>query len=215
MKNSLFAPDGVYAKVMNWIWDVLLISVYWCLCCIPVITAGAATSAAYYAAAKCIRAGEGKVTSNFFHAFRLNLKESTLFTILYLFVFSFLVFDCVYIFNDNQIPLVVLYVFYGMIILTVVSALYLFIFNSRFTLQKFQLFRMAVLSTFRHFISTLLLLILLIAMLAGIYLMPWGILLFPGIMFYLFTYILEPVMRKHMAPPEDGEEDKWYYFNKN
>lgn len=215
MKQSLFAPDGHYAKIMNWIWDVLVISVLWLLCCIPLFTIGAATSAAYYAAAKAIRAGEKKAAAAFFTAFRLNFKQSTFFTVLYGLVLLLLIFDCVYLFHTDQFPLVVLYLFYGMVLLTIGTGQYLFVFLSRFSLKKFQLFRMAVLCSFRHLISTILLLALLTSMIVGMYLMPWGILLFPGTVFYVQTYLMEPIMRKYMPEPGSGEEDKWYYFNKN
>ncbi len=214
MKKSLFATDGTYAKIMNWIWDVIVISVLWVICSIPIITAGAATSAAYYAAAKAVRAGEGKAFSAFFHAFRQNFKQTAFFSVLYCLILLVLLFDSVYCYNNAQIPLIVLYLFYCMILLSIVSAQYLFTFISRFSLSKFQLFRMAVLCSFRHIISTILLLVLLVAMAVGVYLMPWGVLAFPGILFYLTSYVMEPIMRKYMASPEPGEEDKWYYFNK-
>lgn len=213
MEKSLFATDGVYARVMNRLWNYMIISLLWLLCCIPIVTIGASCTAAYFAATKVIRGREGKAISEFFHAFRLNLKQGLLFTLIYGIVLAVLLLECYYIYHDSSIALSVLYLFYGMVLVLVASGQYLHAFLSRFTLGKFALFRMAALATFRHLISTILLLLLLAVTAVGIYLMPWGIFIFPGLMFWLKSYIMEPVLRKYMPPREeaDPDEQKWYY----
>ena len=61
MTKHIFSPDGLYARVMNGFWNILVLSVLWMLCCLPVVTLGAASTAAYYAAAKVIRRKTGKI----------------------------------------------------------------------------------------------------------------------------------------------------------
>lgn len=212
-KKSIFATDGVYARIMNFIWKLLMISILWVVCCIPVVTAGASCAAAYYAAAKVIRGGEGKVISEFFHAFRTNFRQSAVFSVIYAIVLAVLLLECYYLYFNSEVSLPVLYLFYGMVLVLVSNIQYLFSFMSRFTLTKFELFRMATLCSFRHLITTILLLMLFAAMCIAVYLMPWGILVFPGVMFLIKTYPMERVMRKYMPTPEDGdtETQKWYY----
>lgn len=213
MEKSLFATDGIYARVMNRLWNYIIISLLWLVCCIPVVTIGASSAAAYFAAAKVIRGREGKAIGEFFHAFRLNLKQGIVFTLIYGIVLAILFLECFYLYHDSSISLSILYLFYGMVLVLVASGQHLFACLSRFTLGKFALFRMAALATFRHLISTILLLLLLAVTALGIYLMPWGIFLFPGIMFWLKSYIMEPVLRKYMPPREEADPDaqKWYY----
>jgi hypothetical protein len=45
------------------------------------------------------------------------------------------------------------------------------------------------------------------------YLMPWAILVIPGVYMYVLTFPMERVLRK-LAPPvaeESEEAEKWYY----
>lgn len=213
MERSLFAADGIYARVMNRLWNYIIISLLWLLCCIPVVTVGASCTAAYFTAAKVIRGKEGKPISEFFHAFRLNIKQGICFTVIYGAVLAVLLLECYYLYQQSSVPLPVLYLFYGMVLVLIASGQYLFTCLSRFTLGNFALFRMAALATFRHLISTILLLLLLAVTAVAVYLMPWGIFIFPGLMFWLKSYITEPVLRKYMPPREeaDSDEQKWYY----
>lgn len=212
MEKSLFSPDGIYARVMNWIWDILVISVLWVLCCIPVITIGAASAAAYYTAAKVIRGGEGKAVTEFFRAFRMNFKQSVPFSLGYVLLTVVALLECYYIYFDSSYPLAVLYLFYGMVLVLVASAQYLFALLSRFTMPKFALLRMAVVCGFRHLLTTIILLLLLALTGIGVYLMPWGILVFPGLMFLGKTCLMERILFRYMDPPETEEDkQKWFY----
>ncbi len=205
--------NGPYARFMNFLWNMIVISALWVLCCIPVITIGPATLAAYYAAAKSVRHHTGTVAAEFFSAFRQNFKQAALFTLFYGAVLCFLVIDCVYIYNTPSIPLPVLYLFYFLVLLTAADAIYLFPCMSRFAMGNFPMFRMSALLLTRHFLSTILLLLLSALTVLGVYLMPWGLFLFPGLGFYLMTYVMEPVLLSVSPKPEPGSEEaqKWYY----
>ena len=83
MKNSLFDPE-------NWIWkpfgrlaDFLILSGLWLLCCVPVVTAGAACAALYDCAARCMIGEEREMLSRFFRTFRRELKLGSLSFILW------------------------------------------------------------------------------------------------------------------------------------
>ena len=211
-EKSLFAMNGPYARVMNWLWNIIVISVLWVICCIPIVTIGASSAAAYYTAAKVIRGKEGTAAREFFHAFATNWKQSAFFSVVYVLVLAVVLLECYYLYHEPDVSLTFLYVFYVMALLVVANMQYLFPCMSRFTLGKFQLFRMATLLSFRHLITTILLLLLFAAMCIGVYLMPWGVFLFPGLMFLVKTYPMERVLRKSMPEPETEEEkQKWYY----
>lgn len=62
-----------------WVWlstlvDVCGLSLLWLALCLPLITAGPATAALYYAVVKCVRGREGGAFGYFFRSFRDNLK---------------------------------------------------------------------------------------------------------------------------------------------
>ncbi len=212
--HKFFDMDGLFARVMNRLWEFILISLLWIVCSIPLITAGAATTAAYYAMAKVVRHHTGKIFPEFFKSFRANFKQSFGFTVLYAMLLVFLVLDCAYFFgNEAQGSLMLLYLFYFMILMVIAHGAYLFPFLSRFQMTGFQLFRMAAIAMFRHLISTILLLLLLAALLLGIYLMPWGLLVFPGAVIYVQSFLMERILRKYTPTPEEGSEEaqKWFY----
>ncbi len=53
------------------------LNVLWFLCCLPVVTAGASTTALFYVTLKVAKDEEGNITKAFFHAFRQNFKKAT------------------------------------------------------------------------------------------------------------------------------------------
>ena len=60
------------------IFDCMCLSILWLSCCLPVFTAGAATTALYETVYRYIRKDEGKLLKTFFGAFRENWKRSTI-----------------------------------------------------------------------------------------------------------------------------------------
>lgn len=70
--------------------DVLLCSVYFTLCSIPVFTAGASATAMHYALRRSI-AGEGTPTRDFFTAFRREFRQATGIWLIYLLIFAGLI----------------------------------------------------------------------------------------------------------------------------
>lgn len=57
--------------------NVIYLSVLWFICCIPVVTIGASTTAYCYIMNKLIWNNEGYITKGFFKAFKENFKKST------------------------------------------------------------------------------------------------------------------------------------------
>lgn len=62
---------------LNKMTDLILLNVLWLLCCLPVLTAGAATTAAYYVSITSIRCGDGYVIRRFFGSFKKNFRQIT------------------------------------------------------------------------------------------------------------------------------------------
>ena len=212
MLDELFSLNGPYARAMNWLWNMLVISILWAVCCIPVFTIGAASTAAYYAAAKCVRRHTGKVVSEFFSSFRVNFRQATVLTLLWGCLMILLVFECFYLYSDPQVPLAVLYLFYFLLAAALSCTMYLWPCLSRFAKKNLQFIQMAVILTFRHVISTILLFLLLLFLCLALYLMPWGILVFPGCMFWAQTFLMEKILLQNSPKPSTPEEaEKWYY----
>ena len=213
MVNNLFSPDGVYARVMNWLWNILVLSVLWLVCCMPIITIGASSTAAYYAASKVMRHKTGKLVSEFFASFRRNLRQSIPLSAAITLLQVVLVMECIDLYSDIRVPMGFLALFLFLLLVVCAQANYLWACLSRFDRSSFQLFRMAIVLAFRHFLTTILLLLLLCIPLAGIYFMPWGILIFPGLSIFVSTYPMEKILRQYSpaVAPDTQEAQKWYY----
>ena len=74
--KTMFAGDTPYNRVMTKVFDVVLVSVLTLLCCLPVVTAGAALTAACAMYMKMAKNQEGTIVPSYFAAFKSNLKES-------------------------------------------------------------------------------------------------------------------------------------------
>lgn len=206
--NNFFSNEGLFVRIMNRLWDLICVSILWFFCSLPIITLGAASTAAYYTCAKVLRHHNGHIFVEFFRSFRLNFHQSTVFTLICAAILAVLVLDCVYFYSTSVF---FLYLFYLMIAMVIGCVIYFFPMLSRFSMTVFMLFRNAAVLMFRHLFKTILLLILLLSVALGVYLMPWGILVFPGLGFWLSTYLMEPILRSCAPAPDPEESEKWFY----
>lgn len=76
-----------------------------------------------------------------------------------------------------------------------------------------QAFHMAFIISFRHLHITAALVLMCVVAAVLIYLMPWAVLILPGLVFYGMTFLAERVMKRYMRHPESEstESDMWYY----
>lgn len=76
--------DNVVMRAIGKIGDLICLNVLWLICCIPVITIGASTTALYTVMLRLVRNEEGYIFRGFFKAFKSNFKQSTVIWIILL-----------------------------------------------------------------------------------------------------------------------------------
>lgn len=76
--TDLFNVDGPVLQFVNKIVYSVYLNILWFLCCIPVITIGASTTALFYVTLKISKNEEGNITKAFFRSFRENFRQGTL-----------------------------------------------------------------------------------------------------------------------------------------
>lgn len=76
--NGILSVDGPVGRALSRLVDLLTVSILWILCCLPIVTAGASTTALYTMTLRMVRNEEGKLSTGFFRAFRENFKNATL-----------------------------------------------------------------------------------------------------------------------------------------
>ncbi|MBQ4521957.1 MAG: YesL family protein [Lachnospiraceae bacterium] len=74
---GLFRLDGPFYKGLCYVTDFVLIVCLWLVCCIPVITIGASTTALYSTGMRLHEERERYIVREFFQAFRHNFKQGT------------------------------------------------------------------------------------------------------------------------------------------
>ncbi|MCC6095636.1 MAG: YesL family protein [Eubacterium sp.] len=126
-RKPIFQMDNPFYSVMTTIFNLMEINLLWLLCCLPVITIGASTTALYYSAMKIVRDEGSSVSKGFFKSFRENFRESLPFTLLSLLITAVLVFDFHYLKNINTAGASIAYgilLFAGIIAIAVFSYAY-------------------------------------------------------------------------------------------
>ena len=76
--------ESKLSRALTWMIDIIFSGLLWCLFSLPLVTIGAASSALYYAAVKCIRHDRGRLSRVFLDGFRKNFKSATRMWLLYL-----------------------------------------------------------------------------------------------------------------------------------
>lgn len=92
--NKWFSLDSPFMTALSKMTDMVLLSTLWFVCCLPVVTIGASTTAMYYVALKMARKEEDKITTAFFQAFKSNFKQATAMNMISLVVGVVLLLDC-------------------------------------------------------------------------------------------------------------------------
>lgn len=65
--------------------DVMILSLLWLLCSLPVVTLGASTAALYFSVMKCLRGqSEERPKDIFFRSFKMNARQGLIATVIYL-----------------------------------------------------------------------------------------------------------------------------------
>ena len=73
--GSIFRADSKLVQFLNKITNLIIVSILWCLCCLPVITIVPASAAMFHTTEQVIQKTGNGVLRDFFHTFRQELKQ--------------------------------------------------------------------------------------------------------------------------------------------
>lgn len=90
---KIFDLDSPLIAFLNKVADLMWLNILTLICCIPIVTAGAAFTALHYMALKIVRNEEGYITKGYFKSFISNFKQATLMWLLFLVVGGGLIAD--------------------------------------------------------------------------------------------------------------------------
>lgn len=113
--------------------------------CIPIVTAGAATTALYYTVNKVIRNNRSYIGREFWHAFKTNFRQSTIVWLILLLLYAIMGFDCyvMYQYAKAGVALGKIYIVFAVLMMfATMWAIYLFPYIARFENQTKMILKM-------------------------------------------------------------------------
>ena len=161
--RGLANPESKIYSLLNKMALMVELNIWVLLCCLPVVTAGAAVSSMHGVLLKIYREEEKRVIEDYFRAMKGNLKNGTilwLFFLLFLGLLAGIGFVAV-----HRIPTGTVYVLYGLLITAVIGLLLLdwaLILQSRYVYTVPQCLRYAVLAWLKYPGSTIVYLVSLV-----------------------------------------------------
>lgn len=195
--------DGGFMGFLTRVSDVCLISFLWLLCCLPVVTIGASTTAAYYTIVKVVKRQRGTMLREFFHSFKDNFIDSFLINLIYLLVEGILAFNIYLSFQalatETAASFNFLFLYVALFLLMIGLSLHTYAALSRFVMKRLVLVKFALFVTFRHFLTTLALIVVFLAGLVLMALFPVCIVVMPPVCLFLYSLLMERVLWKYMT----------------
>lgn len=166
---NLFSMDGLIYKVSIVIYNLLVLNFLWLIFSIPIITIGGSTTALFYVVGKIIRGENYKLLSDFWKSFKLNIRQATVIWVI-LFLGIYIIITNVIVVNALVLSKFFLYMQYIILFELLVTGIYIFPLLSRYHMSIFHSFKMAIFIGNRHFITSIL-----------------SLMVFPGI-YYLISW---------------------------
>lgn len=144
-------------RVLNRVGDLMIMNFLMILCCIPVITVGAAYTAMHYVLLKIVRGEEGYLIKGFFKSFKENFRQATIIWVLMLLVIGVYVGDSL-IFNYSGLtfPKALVVVVVAVAVLLLLAAVYVFPLQARFENTVKNTLKNAMILAFANLPKTLL-----------------------------------------------------------
>lgn len=206
--------DSPVMSAIGKITDMIWLSVLWFVCCLPVVTIGAATTALYYTGVKTIRKGRGYVTRTFFHAFRLNFVPALGMWLLCL--AGIFLFYVNYIFaasmEEGGFRSLVSAVYGCMGFIALAICCYAFPVLSRCSMKCFAILRFSFELMVKHFPYTLLMVMTVVISITIMWYIPLTVFCIPAAGTVLFSFCMEKVLIRYTPESERGN---WYAEDKS
>lgn len=208
--NQIFNLDNKFFREVAKMIDGVWLSLLWLFCSLPVVTIGAATTALYYAVNKCLRNDRGYVTSEFFHSFKENFKQSTIIWLIFLVIYAVLGFDYYVMkqFAEAGQKIGKIYVCFAVFAgIVTMWGFYIFPYIARFENTVKNTLKNTIYMAIANVQWTICMMVLFIAMWLGLYLFPPAVLFMPALYQLLKNMMLEHVFQKYMSA-EDLEAER-------
>lgn len=205
---SLLEYDSPLNEIIGKTIDIIIVSLLWFICCLPIVTVGASTTALYYTVVKSIRKSRGYAIKNFFHAFRSNFISSTVLWLFYgimtVLLYICFVFASAIRISGLQNLMNIVYMFISFIVLGM--GCFSFPVLSRCHMKCSKIIQFSFGLLIKHFPSALVMVLIVITAVGIMWFVPILVSCIPAIATMFFSLLSEKVMRRYTPENEKG----WY-----
>lgn len=200
VQDRLFVWVEGIQEASEKVFDIMLLSLLWLLFSLPLVTIGASLAALYHTTYKVIRGNRGYVFDEFVKSFRRNMKDGC---ILWAIIggISFILQLNMGILYSKTVGLVGLFLicFYLLLACFFIGvAAFVFPILSRFDMNPLWILKLSLYLAFRHLPITVILVVLIAVVSGCVYVVPFSILMVPGIATLLCVYLIEPKLEKYI-----------------
>ncbi len=165
--NNLLNPEGKLMLLFTKIAYSAYLNVLWLIFCLPIVTAGASTTALFYVTLKIAKDEEGNITKSFFRAFCQNFKKATIIWLILLTLGIILALDG-YIFyhmhSENALWTLGTAIFFVALAAYAIILMYIFPLLARFENTVKAMFLNSIMLGMRFLLCTVLMAVIYFAM---------------------------------------------------
>ena len=142
---KLFNPDSRIMIFLSRVADLVILNILWLVCCVPVVTIGASTTAMYHVIRHWQKDSVSSVVRDFFQSFKEDFKQATPVYLILLIPTAAVVMNAMMIFNPENSAAVPSY----LLVIWFISALIL-LFISSFVYPVMAFFADSIFKTLRN-----------------------------------------------------------------
>lgn len=166
--GNLLNPDNTVMQFITKLVYSVYLNILWFICCIPIVTIGASTTALFYVSLKIVKNEEGNITKSFFHSFKENFKQGTVIWLILLLVGIVLGIDGYVLYRlhfSNAFWTIITAIFLVAVLGYAVILMYIFPLLSRFSNTTLAMFKNSLFIGMRFLLCTFLMAVIYFAML--------------------------------------------------
>lgn len=167
---KIFDLDGPLMRAMGRMADLLVLNLLMVICCIPIVTAGAAFTALHYMSLKLVRNEESYIIRGYFKSFVQNFRQATIIWLLTLLAYGILIGDIYIVSHLENFSVIMKVVILMVGVVVIFASTFVFPVLSKFDNPVFRTIKNSFVISVWQFPKTVLMFVL--------NWIPWVILLF-------------------------------------
>ena len=204
MRRRFFDPEGLLWKPLGILGDLVMLSLLWGVCSIPLFTLGPATAALYDCIAHCVRGGEIGLFSRFFRTFKAEFRRGSLSTLLWAALLALPVLALRFA-QPSPTPAGRALSIGCLLLLFLLLAALVWVFPllSRFSFDFAGLNRTAPRLAFGHMLRSAAAALLTLLGFLACYFFTSPLIFVPGLVALLWSWLMEPVFQRYSEPGKE------------